>query len=523
MALTIKSATMGKKYLMVLLGGCLIFSSRFKDKGNYSYSAVNDIIIGSEGFVVPYVVRTDVDELVIEPIISSTIDPDLSGTYTYEWVAVSTQKLPGTRYTLSTERVLDYAVKIPADEYNLFFKVTDVNTGLVFSNKVALTVNGSYTRGWMVVGEDNTGQLVLDMISISKDTLHLKDILKAGLIHLDPTFVWVDNSPESYENYVYVCTEHDTYRYDREGLDKAEELRIFDPDSKGYRNNIVMSDIQRVKEKRTVFLADGYAYANTTLNEGEFGNPVNYYITNTGYDYFSVGSKTACNRIGEDKSAAAIDQYVFYNVSDKKFCYLRQLASNMYDLLDKDSEEPFSWDTSKDFPPNGLEFVTTINSMFGSGQSATILKDPGSGKFYIYTYAITRQGGTVTKGARYEIPASVIGLRESNLFSMTTRQGYLIYAVNGTLYGYDFRKNSSPVILATFLDEEITAIYNDIVSEQQMEDYFYVATYKREAKNGRGGTVRKYSVEDTPEQIKITEELVWKEFPRVINLCYKQF
>lgn len=271
---------------MVLLGGCLIFSSCFKDKGNYSYSAVNDIIIGSEGFVVPYVVRTDVDELVIEPIISSTIDPDLSGTYTYEWVAVSTQKLPGTRYTLSTERVLDYAVKIPADEYNLFFKVTDVNTGLVFSNKVALTVNGSYTRGWMVVGEDNTGQLVLDMISISKDTLHLKDILKAGLIHLDPTFVWVDNSPESYENYVYVCTEHDTYRYDREGLDKAEELRIFDPDSKGYRNNIVMSDIQRVKEKRTVFLADGYAYANTTLNEGEFGNPVNYYITNTGYDYF---------------------------------------------------------------------------------------------------------------------------------------------------------------------------------------------------------------------------------------------
>ena len=91
----------------------------------------------------------------------------------------------------------------------------------------------------------------------------------------------------------------------------------------------------------------------------------------------------------------------------------------------------------------------------------------------------------------------------------------MIYAVNGTLYGYDFRKNSSPVILATFLDEEITAIYNDIVSEQQMEDYFYVATYKREAKNGRGGTVRKYSVEDTPEQIKITEELVWKEFPRV--------
>lgn len=513
---------MKKIYITTLLIG-LTFSSCFNDKGNYSYSVINDIVIGQKGFSEPYTVRTDVDELNIEPVVTSVTDPDFSGNYTYEWVAVSKQKSPGTRYILGSDRALNYEVKLPADEYNLFFKVTDTNTGLVFSNDVSLTVNGSYTRGWMVVGQDDKGDLVLDMMSISRDTLHLEDILKAGITHLDPAFVWVDNSPESYEGSVYVCTKHHTYRYDREGLDTAEELQIFDPDSKGYRNNIVASDILRVKEKRAMFLCDGYAYVNTTLNEGEFGNPNNYYLTDEGYEYFSIGDKIACNRIGENNSAAAIDQYVLYNTTGKKFCYLRQMAKNMYDLVDKDSEEPYSWDTTKDFAPNGLEYMTTINSLFGGGQSATVLRNLNNGKYYIYTYAITRQGGAVTKGGRYEVPATAIGFGESTLFSMTTRQGYLIYAVNNTLYGYDFRKNNTPVILATFPDEEITAIYNDIISEQQMEDNFYIATYKEGAKESRGGSVRKYSVTDTPERIEITEKLVWKGFPHVVSLCYKQF
>ena len=129
----------------------------------------------------------------------------------------------------------------------------------------------------------------------------------------------------------------------------------------------------------------------------------------------------------------------------------------------------------------------------------------------------------MTKGGRYEVPTVATGFGESTLFSMTTRQGYLIYAVDNTLYGYDFRKNNHPVVLATFPDEEITAINNDIISEQQMEDNFYIATYKKGTEEGRGGSVRKYSVVDTPEQINITEELVWKGFPRVVSLCYKQF
>ena len=129
----------------------------------------------------------------------------------------------------------------------------------------------------------------------------------------------------------------------------------------------------------------------------------------------------------------------------------------------------------------------------------------------------------MTKGNRYPVPPSATGFSDASLFSLTTRQGYLLYAAQNTLYGYDFRKGAFPVKLRSFADEEITAIYNDIISEQQMEDHFYIATYKQGEEEGRGGILRKYAVTDTPERIEITEELKWKGFPHIINLCYKQF
>lgn len=510
------------KYIPGLLS-VMVLSSCFSDKGNYDYTDINEIEIGKSGFETPYVVRADVDELTISPTLVSNLDPDFKGNYSYEWVAVSTRNSVGTRHVIGNERELRYKVKLPPDDYNIFFRVTDLDTDIMFSQSVPLTVNGSYTRGWLVACEDQAGNLVLDMMSISRDTLHLENILKAGLTHRDPVRVWVDNSPESFEENVYVCTAHDTYLYDRESFSKAEELRIFDPDSRGYRSNIVTTDIMRIKEKRTLSLSDGQAYVNTSLSGGEYGTPSNYYLLEDGYDYFPVGSTLACNHTNESSSAGAVDQYVLYNTRDARFCYLQPMARNFRDLTDKDTQEAFSWNTKNDFGATGLEFVTTVNSMFSGGQSATILRNPVDGSYHIYTYTISRMGGSVTKGARYAVPAGTPGFGDGMTAAMTTRQGYLIFASGDTLYGYDFRKGNTPVALRTFPGEVITAVYGDIVSEQCMDDFFYVATYHAGATGSRGGTIHKYSVEDTPERISVKRELAWTGFPRVVNMHYKQF
>ena len=84
--------------------------------------------------------------------------------------------------------------------------------------------------------------------------------------------------------------------------DSPQELTIFDPDIKGYRHSIVMHDIQKISNKPALFLADKYAYALNSLNEGEFGTPVSYYLQSNGYDYFTPAPGIACNLTGEDNS-----------------------------------------------------------------------------------------------------------------------------------------------------------------------------------------------------------------------------
>lgn len=513
-----------KYNLYLLVFGMLFFSSCFKDKGNYDYSDINDINIGDKGFAADtvYNVRANVDKLTITPELSFSADPEGKGSYSYEWVAVGTQKYPGERFVLGTERNLDCDINLPAEAYTLYLKVTDRNTSVVFSKNVKLNVSTSYTKGWILACEDENGNVQADMLSISRDTLHLKNILanNGNIPHKDINLIWVDNSPELYEENIYVCTAHNTFRYGREEFNQPAELTIFDPDQKGYRNNIVITDIQKLKDKRGMFLADGKAYVLTSSNGGEFGNPVSYYEEENGYRYFNIGDKIACNRTGEDISAAVIDQFILYNTDDKRFTYLRSLAKSMKDMADSDTDNTFSWNTKKDFAPEGLDFVTTINSLFGSGQSATLLKNPVDGKLYLYTYAISRTGGSATKGGRYMVSGAT-GIEQAKLFSLTNQQGYLIYASGNTLYGYNFRSGSTTVILRNFPGEEITAIFNDIISDQKDKDFFYIATYK--IGQAEGGTLRKYRVTDSADKIEISDQETWTGFSRIKNIMFKQF
>ncbi len=514
-----------RKTFIILAAVSSVLTACFNDKGNYTYSDINDLIIGEKGFNgdTIYHLRADVDVLQITPEISYLLGKEQEGNYSYEWVAVSTNKHIGERTVLGKERNLNCPIKLKADSYNLFYKVTDLSSGIVYSQQATLKVNNLYTQGWILTGKDKDNNMVVDMLSISRDTLHLTDILaESGLQLKHPLTVWADNSPEIYENQIYVCTENGTYRFGREDLDNPQELTIFDPDSKGYRHNIVINDIQKINDKRALFLADKYAYSLNSLNEGEFGNPVSYYLLNNGYDYFTPGNKIACNRTGEDNSAAAIEQYVIFNTNDHAFCYFRQLATYMNQLADSDADEAFSWNTKKEFPESGLDFITTVNSLYSGGQSASILENPKDGKRYIYTYTITRQGGVATKGKRYEIPLSNTSFYHSKLFSMTTKQGYLIYADGNILYGYNFRNGQTPVALYTF-EGKATAIFNDIITSEKQDDYFYVATYTDGETNERGGKLYKFGVTDTADKIEVTRKSMWTGFPETVNISYKKF
>ena len=192
----------------------------FRDLGNYEYSGINEAVIGDAGFESEYNVRINEDVLRIVPEISFTGDPDGKGAYIYEWVAVGQNFLRGQRFTIGTERDLEYPVKLAAENYILYLKVTDPATDMVFSKSVGLNVMSLYTKGWLLAGEDSRGNGQMDMISLSGNTLFLKNTLtmQDGLSLSPIDLVWIDNDEYTSEDRVYAATAEGTYKFDRESF-----------------------------------------------------------------------------------------------------------------------------------------------------------------------------------------------------------------------------------------------------------------------------------------------------------------
>lgn len=496
---------------VVLSGGC------YGDKGNYDYREVNEVAIGPQGFEgVEYRVRSGVDRLSISPVITASLDPDLAKEYAYEWVAVGQVRNPGRRITIGRSCRLDYAVELPSDDYVLLLRVTDPDTGLVFSRSTSLSVSTAYTRGWLVAAEDEAGRAVVDMVSISRDTLIQRDVVRADERPGGPLRIWCDNNEYTSQVHgrIYLSTADGSFLYDREtfGTDDYTVMRNYFANPQ-YLTRTATSDMVQIDDKLRVFLVDGYAYAYSisSVNTGYFGNPVNRYPAS--YDHVRIGDRLAYNVSG-GSGAGAIATVMLYNDDDKRFCYLLRNDETLRNAVDTESDLAlYAWRT-------GLDYVTTVNSRFLSGQSATILHDPRAGKYWIYTYACLRSGPG--KGARYEVDASV-PVRDVACWCMTSQHGYMLYAVGGTLYGYDFRRGRSPVRLLDVAPARISLLHGDIHTVAEGDkDYLYLCTYE-EGRPG-SGRIRKYAVEDSADRIGIRpdERVDWSGFGRVRSLWFKE-
>ena len=270
-----KSCLFAVSALLLLLGGC------YGDKGNYDYREINEIVIGARGFEgVEYKLRSGIDELKISPYITASQDPGLTGSYEYEWVVVGQVRNPGERTTIARTRDLDYAVNLPSDDYSLLLRITDPATGLMFSRSTTISVSTAYTRGWLVAAEDEEGAAVVDMVSISRDTLLQRDVVRDDTRHRNPLRIWCDNNEYTslVHGRIYLSTGEGSFLYDREsfGTDDYTVMRNYFANPQ-YLTETAASDMIQIDDKFRIFLVDGYAYVYSisSVNTGYFGNPVN--------------------------------------------------------------------------------------------------------------------------------------------------------------------------------------------------------------------------------------------------------
>ncbi|HEY0273223.1 MAG TPA: PKD-like family lipoprotein [Chitinophaga sp.] len=135
--------------LALALGGC------YKDEGNYSYHAINDITIttATDTFRV-----NKFDTLQITPTISQAKSSDESHLQ-YEWsVYLEAVDLNEPAHNnivvLSTQRNLDIQVALNAESagpYNLNYKVTDTLTGVSYYKHLILYVSTALQNGWLLL------------------------------------------------------------------------------------------------------------------------------------------------------------------------------------------------------------------------------------------------------------------------------------------------------------------------------------------------------------------------------------
>ena len=455
----------------ILAAGC------FRDLGNYDYTDINEAVIGDSGFTAPYNIRIN-ETLTITPDITFTLDPDGTGDYTYEWVAVGQTLYRGERFTIGTGRDLDYVMKLNADNYILYLKVMDNATGIVYSKDVELNVMSPYSTGWMMAGEAG-GKGQVDMMSISGDV-----IFYTGSAAGDIKYSFAIDPGE------------DTY-----SLTDSEQVRT---DTAPLRHSVIIN---------------GRAYIVSTEG-GMIENSFSFYEDADGNQRdIHVADRIICNH-----SQSGCRTMVFYNTDDREFCYISGLSVEGMKTLGDGEDDLFSWKTGNDFPETGgLDFVSCCNSFFSNGQSAAILKVPDTDTYYIYCITANRNQPDMIKNGRYAVDnGTAPGFGDSPSYAMTTNHGYMLYASGNTLYGYNFRKEPQECTVLHTFDAPVCFIMADNETEEKYDDCIYVATY--DDSRERSGILYKFRMTDSPDRMELTSVETWDEgLLKIRDMYYKKF
>jgi len=155
-----------KQYLCWFLfsATALVNSGCYKDKGNYDYTDINEVVLKTDREVVTVILP---DSLKVNLTIEQTM-PDAAG-FSFEWVLYTSSGTPLTRRTLDTTQNLKARITETPGSYYLMLYAKDLKTGVEYQKRLNVTVLSAYSEGWLVVEEKN-GACDISMIS-SADTI----------------------------------------------------------------------------------------------------------------------------------------------------------------------------------------------------------------------------------------------------------------------------------------------------------------------------------------------------------------
>lgn len=508
-------------YIM-LAAVCLLIQGCTDDKGNYDYVPINEVEFGNIDEAYSVIINSTV--LDIDPLVtmSEGVSPD-ADRFRYEWVCVAQN---GEKYTLATTRTINTVVNLPIGTYTLYLKVKDTDTDLLWMTYTTLTVGTIYTRGILLIGEDENGYADAQMISIGADTIIIKNILKnCGLPPLKGPIAFIHTGKPYSSSYdvavkVWVMTESGSYWLDRESMlgttdnhvkkiiysaaVPKEDLCVVDVAPQVISSDGTVGD----NFYRAMVTSNGLIFTTSMgTNKDNYLDPVNR-MSSTSTDFlpaFPFMFYPLKNYYG----------LVWYDTVNNRFLRVTNSSTCSYELVDNPGE-PFPWNQAE----TGRKLVygeNTFNKDGGknAGNSFALMKDQ-QGNYYIYKmYAY---GSKPEKIGAYQIDlGKATDFANATMYAFSSLRTILFYVANNKLYAYDYDPRNEK--LYTFdISGDITMIKFDTQINPDANGLF-VATYDHESK----GKLVRYTVNRDPNKVTITPDSrnTWSGLTRIKNISWR--
>lgn len=527
---------MNKKYIltgtMLCMALSLSLSSCVEDEGCNTIAPINEVEI--TGIEEQYYVLGS-ETLHIPVTLTGKLSGSNTDQFNYEWLLCN-QAISESEHKhelISTQKDLEYPVDLAPGSYRLIFQAVDKETAMKWEEQSQVTVLSQFVRGLYLFGDKSDGTCGLDFISMveGNDTLVVHDILHNTVgMRGAKNLIFTGTYYNDHVRNLWAVTESGScaleYSATQKDFNVLEDVTVEKlcfptiPVTKPMKlvdigpHAFGSGNVNMSRSWRILMTENEIFFSGTLLSPPEaYGNPYNRMSSGTS-ELFKPAPYMFYQGSGYISTAA------FYDQTNHRFVRLNSAyygATNCATYTDSGS--PFWIDQTQYDPVRDL--VYGENGYGNSGYSYALMKD-GDGQYYVYEFRISSYsaaGFTKRRASNVDL-AVATNFDKASHYAFFSLQPILLYSVGTQLWGYDYVRNAS-VMLQDF-GSEITCLAMEYASNNKPTDVI-VATYSEAEK----GIVRKYSLADDPNDIKLTEHeyqtasYPWKSDLKIVKVEYR--
>lgn len=498
-----------KLYSYILLALSITLASCSKDIGNYEYKDINELVIN--GVNERYNVLRGIDTLRIVPALTSSLDEKDPSRYKYQWILRFSNSVVDT---IATTRNLEFPVNVDPLTYSLFYRVLDLKTGVEWIANSTVTVGTPFSRGILLMGENEQGNAEAEMLSMVRDTIHVKNILsQSGLPPLQSpiAFQHTGGSSDTYIK-LWALTKSGSYYLDRITM-KATPANTLS-------KILYISDQINPQSLHPVAIAPQIRNAAGALSTNNYriivtegGDLFTSYLVIAGGDFYNNPVNRVATAQQERLPAApylfyassgtnstAMNAVVWYDTKNQRFLNFSSFGFGTSSIVLTDAaNSAFPWNQEQ----TGRKLIYGENTRNTdgnavNGNSFAIMRDAANASF-IYKFYVSTANPTKTAG--YTVLPIATDFAKADLYAFSSNRSVVFYSVGNKLYAYDYNPNNERFydLSASVGGDQITMLKFDTQIDP-LANNLYIATYNGTKK----GTLRRFLVGTNPNVVELT-------------------